>query len=81
MLAPQFPWLTAIISLPLIASIAIPFIPDKDGKTLRWYALSVGITDFVLMCYAFWQNYDPTNATFQMVEKYDWIPQRQGPLM
>lgn len=30
------PWLTAIIALPLIASAAIPLLPDKDGKTVKW---------------------------------------------
>ena len=75
MFAPQFPWLTAIILLPLLASIAIPVIPDKDGKTLRWFALSAAIADFVLMCCAFWYNYDPTQRGFQMVESYQWLPQ------
>ncbi|MER3491546.1 MAG: NAD(P)H-quinone oxidoreductase subunit 4 [Mastigocladus sp. ERB_26_2] len=75
MIGDQFPWLTAIILLPLVASLAIPFIPDKNGKRLRWYALGVGMVDFMLMCYAFWQNYDPSSASLQLVEKYTWIPQ------
>ncbi|AKG20785.1 NAD(P)H-quinone oxidoreductase subunit 4 [Calothrix sp. 336/3] len=75
MMADQFPWLTAIILLPLVASFAIPFLPDKDGKQIRWFALGVGIADFILMCYAFWKHYDPSSATFQLVEKYAWVPQ------
>lgn len=71
----QFPWLTAIILLPLIAAFAIPLIPDKDGKTLRWYALGVGIVDFILMGYAFWRNYDVSSAQFQLTENYAWLPQ------
>ena len=71
----QFPWLTAIIFLPLLAALAIPFIPDKDGKTVRWYALGVGIADFILMGYAFWNNYDSSSAQFQLTESYSWIPQ------
>ncbi|WP_017305608.1 NAD(P)H-quinone oxidoreductase subunit 4 [Spirulina subsalsa] len=74
MIVAQFPWLTAIILLPLIASLAIPVLPDKTGKRVRWYALGVGIADFVLMCYAFWQNYDTNLAGFQLAEKYDWLP-------
>ncbi|MFM7573070.1 MAG: NAD(P)H-quinone oxidoreductase subunit 4, partial [Snowella sp.] len=54
----QFPWLTTILLFPLFAALFIPIIPDKDGKQLRWYALGVGLTDFVLMCYVFWKNYD-----------------------
>ncbi len=75
MIADQFPWLTAIVLLPLIAAFLIPVLPDKDGKTIRWYALGVGITDFLLMCYVFWQHYDASSASFQLIEKYAWVPQ------
>jgi len=75
MIAAQFPWLTAIILLPLAASLVIPILPDKDGKVVRWYALGVAIADFILMCYAFWHNYDASSATFQLAENYSWIPQ------
>jgi NAD(P)H-quinone oxidoreductase subunit 4 len=71
----QLPWLSIITLLPLVAASAIPFFPDKDGKKIRWYALGVGIFDFVLMCYAFWHNYDPNISSFQLAEKYSWIPQ------
>ncbi|MBE8970738.1 NAD(P)H-quinone oxidoreductase subunit 4 [Nostocales cyanobacterium LEGE 12452] len=75
MIADQFPWLTAIVLLPLVASLLIPVLPDKDGKLVRWYALGVGIADFALMCYAFWKHYDASSASFQMVENYAWVPQ------
>ncbi len=75
MISTQIPWLTIIILLPLLAALPIPFLPDKDGKMVRWYALSVGIADFILMIYAFWNHYDPSNAQFQMAENYPWIPQ------
>lgn len=75
MIEAQFPWLTAIVLLPLVASLLIPVLPDKEGKRVRWYALGVGIADFVLMCYAFWKHYDPSSATFQLAEKYAWVPQ------
>jgi NAD(P)H-quinone oxidoreductase subunit 4 len=75
MMAAQFPWLTAIVLFPLIASLFIPVLPVQDDKQVRWYALGVGIADFVLMVYTFWQHYDPHNASLQLVEKYDWIPQ------
>ncbi|MFP5271896.1 NAD(P)H-quinone oxidoreductase subunit 4 [Coleofasciculus sp.] len=75
MIANSFPWLSAIALLPLVASLAIPLLPDKGGKTVRWYALGVAIADFLLMLYTFWQHYDASNATFQLTEKYTWIPQ------
>ena len=75
MIADRFPWLTAIILFPLVASLAIPFIPSKQGTRVRVYAVAVGVIDFVLMCYAFWNNYDASNSEFQLVEKYSWLPQ------
>jgi len=71
----DFPWLTAIILLPLAAAVAVPLIPDKDGKTIRWYGLGVALTDFALMIYAFWHSYDFHNSSFQLMEKYAWLPQ------
>jgi NAD(P)H-quinone oxidoreductase subunit 4 len=71
----QIPWLSIIVLLPLVAAFAIPVIPDKDGKTVRMFALGVGLADFVLMCYVFWKNYDESNSSLQLVEKYDWVPQ------
>ncbi|MEM6751773.1 MAG: NAD(P)H-quinone oxidoreductase subunit 4 [Cyanobacteria bacterium P01_C01_bin.38] len=71
----EFPWLTSIILLPLTAALAIPVLPDKDGKTVRWFGLGVAIADFTLMICAFWQNYDFQSASFQLVEKYAWVPQ------
>lgn len=75
MIADQFPWLTAIIAFPLVAALLIPLVPDKEGKTLRWYALGVGLINFILICYVFWQHYDTTSASLQLVEQYPWIPQ------
>jgi NAD(P)H-quinone oxidoreductase subunit 4 len=71
----EFPWLSTMIALPLVAGLAIPLIPGKEGKTVRWYTLGVAIADFALMIIAFWQNYDFQLSTFQLSESYSWIPQ------
>ena len=71
----EFPWLTTIILFPVAASLLIPLIPDKDGKTVRWYALTVGLIDFVLIIYAFYSGYDLSNPDLQLVESYTWVPQ------
>jgi NAD(P)H-quinone oxidoreductase subunit 4 len=68
-----FPWLTTIILLPIVASLLIPIIPDKDGKTVRWYALVVGLIDFALMVYAFYTQYDFSSSELQLVESYSWV--------
>ncbi|MEA5616328.1 NAD(P)H-quinone oxidoreductase subunit 4 [Cronbergia sp. UHCC 0137] len=71
----ELPWLSTIIFLPLVAALAVPFIPDKEGKTVRWYTLGIAFADFALMIFAFWQNYDFQSSTLQLVENYPWIPQ------
>ncbi|HEY9628972.1 MAG TPA: NAD(P)H-quinone oxidoreductase subunit 4 [Coleofasciculaceae cyanobacterium] len=75
MMTTQFPWLTTLILFPLLASLAIPFLPDKYGKTVRSYALGVGLTEFTLIIYTFWKHYTLGDSGFQLVENYAWIPQ------
>ncbi|MBF2076338.1 MAG: NAD(P)H-quinone oxidoreductase subunit 4 [Synechococcales cyanobacterium C42_A2020_086] len=75
MISTQFPWLTVLTLLPLVAALPIPLLPDKTGKTVRSYALSVGLIEFALLVYAFWQHYDLSNSGYQMAESYAWIPQ------
>jgi NAD(P)H-quinone oxidoreductase subunit 4 len=70
----NFPWLTVSILLPIAASALVPFIPDKDGKTIRWFALVVGLIDFAIIVAAFYLAYDPSNPNLQMVESYTWVP-------
>lgn len=69
----DFPWLTTSILFPILASLVIPFIPDKDGKTVRWYALTVGLIDFAILVYAFYTQYDMSNPGMQLVESYTWV--------
>jgi NAD(P)H-quinone oxidoreductase subunit 4 len=75
MLSTPFPWLTTSILLPIVASLLVFFIPDKDGKTVRWFALVVGLIDFAILVYAFYTGYDFSSAELQLVESYTWIPQ------
>ncbi|MEI2581088.1 NAD(P)H-quinone oxidoreductase subunit 4 [Scytonema sp. PRP1] len=71
----NFPWLTTIILFPIAASLLTPFIPDKDGKTVRWYALIVGLLDFALIVTAFYTGYDFSNPDLQLFESYSWLPE------
>ena len=71
----QFPWLTAIIAVPLLGASIVPLIPDKEGKNIRLYALGIAIADLFLAVTAFWTNYDIHNTEFQLVESYSWVPQ------
>ena len=69
-----FPWLTTIILFPIAAALLIPILPDKDGKVVRWYALTVGLIDFALIVAAFYLNYDLNSSELQLVESYAWAP-------
>ncbi|MDB9312169.1 NAD(P)H-quinone oxidoreductase subunit 4 [Spirulina sp. CS-785/01] len=75
MFTDSFPWLTAIILLPLVASLAIPILPNKKGHTVRWYTLGIAFLNFALTVYAVWSSYDRTLAGFQLSETIPWIPQ------
>jgi NAD(P)H-quinone oxidoreductase subunit 4 len=69
----DFPWLTTIILFPIIASLFIPFLPEKNGMWERWYALIIGLIDFSLIVYAFATEYDFSQPGLQLVEKYSWV--------
>jgi len=71
----QFPWLTLLTLFPLLASLPIPFIPDKKGNRVRSYALSVALAELALIIYTFWEHYDLSDPSFQLVESYHWLPQ------
>lgn len=75
MMSTDFPWLTLLTLLPLLAALPIPFIPDKEGKTVRSYALGVGLTEFSLIVYTFWKHYSFSDSGFQLVERFAWVPQ------
>lgn len=69
----EFPWLTTIILFPVAAALLIPLIPDKNGKTVRWYSLVVGLIDFALIIYAFYTGYDLGQPGLQLTESYTWV--------
>lgn len=71
----HFPWLTTCILFPIVASLFLPLIPDKEGKTVRWYALGIGLIDFALLVAGFCLDYDFSNPDLQLTESYAWIPQ------
>lgn len=57
-------------------ALFIPIVPDRgDGKTIRWYALVVGLINFVAIVYAFCEGYDFTRPDLQLIESYSWVPQ------
>ncbi|PSN12307.1 NAD(P)H-quinone oxidoreductase subunit 4, partial [filamentous cyanobacterium CCP5] len=75
MISEQFPWLTTLVILPALAVLPMPVLPDRNGQTLRWYALGIGFIEFALMLYTFGRFYHPQATGLQLVESYSWLPQ------
>lgn len=72
----QFPWLTFVILFPVVMAPLAFLVPDKgDGRTVRWYALIVGLINFIVLVYGFCTQYDPSLSGLQMVESYSWVSQ------
>ena len=70
-----FPWLSTAILFPIGAALLIPFVPDKgDGKQVRWYALGVALTTFLVTVGAYLRGYDPADPGLQLVERVQWLP-------
>ncbi|MGQ9837459.1 MAG: NAD(P)H-quinone oxidoreductase subunit 4 [Cyanobacteriota bacterium] len=69
----EFPWLTTLVLLPLLAAFGIPLIPQN--RWVRWYTLAVGVLDLGLMIYVFGRHYNFQNFSLQLAERYAWIPQ------
>ncbi|MEI8250294.1 MAG: NAD(P)H-quinone oxidoreductase subunit 4 [Synechococcus sp. ELA057] len=70
-----FPWLSSSILFPIAASLFIPFVPDQgEGKQVRWYALGVTLTTFLLTVGAYLNGYDPAEPGLQLVERVEWLP-------
>ena len=71
-----FPWLSASILFPIAASLLIPFLPDAgDGRRVRWYALGISLTTFLLTVGAYLNGYDPAVPGLQLVERVQWLPE------
>lgn len=69
----NLPWLTTIILFPLAAALLLPIIPDQNGKTVRWFALTVGLINFALIVTAFCVGYDFNSPELQLTESYTWV--------
>ncbi len=70
-----FPWLSLSILFPIVGSFLVPFIPDEgEGKQIRWYALGIALTTFLITVGAYLYGYDPHQEGLQLSERIDWLP-------
>lgn len=69
----QFPILSAIIFVPLIAGLVILFLPAERRQAIRLVALAAALIDLVLavLVYVLFQ---PAGEAYQFVEWTQWLP-------
>ena len=66
--------LSLLIWLPIAGGVATLLLGDAHARLARWCALSVALLTLVL-CLPLWQNFATTTASFQFVERLNWIRQ------
>jgi NADH-quinone oxidoreductase subunit M len=69
----QFPILSAIIFVPLIAGLVILAIPAERKQTVRLIALAAGLIDLALAVVVY-VLFDPAGETYQFIEWTQWVP-------
>ena len=69
-----FPWLSAIVLLPLVAALILPWLPGDRVAGPRAIAVSALTADLVLMVLAFSRHFVSGNSGLQLVERISWIP-------
>ncbi len=71
----DWPILTMITFMPLIGALMIMLIPTDNPvaeRNIKNVALFTTIITFIASLYI-WVNFDQTTASFQFVERYEWI--------
>lgn len=71
----NFPILSIITNLPIIAGIIILMIPAGRRNEVRAVALAAAIIDLVLSAWVYFQYLTQGLTGYQFVEQYDWLPQ------
>ncbi len=65
-------WLTAIVFIPTVGALLMLLVPSGNSKALRTTAFMIMLVDFFVSLPLYWA-YDPSNASFQFVERASWI--------
>jgi len=63
--------LTIILFFPVFAALIIWIIPSDQVRTIRWTALIATLVPLGVSIYV-WLLFDPNQAGFQFVERYEW---------
>ena len=66
--------LSWLIWLPVGGVVIVLALGDSRAHLARWLALAVALAT-LLLCVPVWMGFDNSTATFQFVERVNWIRQ------
>nr|AKI29313.1 NADH-plastoquinone oxidoreductase subunit 4 [Selaginella uncinata] len=71
----NYPWLTIIVLLPVLAGLLIPLLPSPHGgnKIVRWYTLGICLLELLLITYILCYHFEFNSPFVRLREDYDWI--------
>ncbi len=69
----QFPFLSVIVFIPMVASIALLTYKSEQKNAVRVTALTAALLALALSIWVYF-GYDKGAAGYQFVEKYNWMP-------
>jgi len=67
----QFPFLSLILFIPVIAALALVVMPRDKKQNIRLFALGASLISFILTLFV-WFGFDSNAPGFQYVEDYTW---------
>lgn len=70
----QFPILSIITFLPLVAAVLMLFFKADRKNEIRVTALAAAIFDLLLSAWVYLQVYLHPSLEYQFIESYDWLP-------
>ena len=74
-IAADFPWLSLSILFTIAGSLLVHFINDEgEGKQVRWYALFIALTTFLITVGAYLKGFEPAEEGLQLSERVPWLP-------
>jgi len=69
----DFPWLSALVFLPLLGSAAIVLFPPTAEAAIRRVAVFTALAELALSL-PLWWRFVPNGPSWQFVERRDWLP-------
>jgi NADH-quinone oxidoreductase subunit M len=69
----QFPFLSAIVFLPILAGVVLLLLPTKRRDLIYRFALGVAFLTFLLSLFVYF-SFNAGGARYQFEELYKWLP-------